>query len=77
MLHRILKLPLGKLLLSVGAGMWEAIFPVGLFVREGDEGTVVTSSSFPLILRDVGDDAIQIGAEQGFATEGGKRPVEA
>jgi hypothetical protein len=76
-LHRIPKLSLGKLLLSVGAGMWEAIFPVGLLVREGDEGALVTAAPLPLILRDVGDDAIEIGAEQGFATKGWKRPVEA
>jgi hypothetical protein len=75
--YRIPELPFGKLLLSVEAGMLEAAFPVALFFREGDQGTVVTAAALPFILGYIGDDAIEVGAEQSFAPKRGKRPVEA
>ena len=76
LLYRIPELPFGKLLLRVGAGMLQAAFPVALLFRKGDQGTVITAAALPFVLCDVGDDAIEIGAEQGLAAKCWKRPVK-
>ena len=75
--YRIPELLFGKLLLRVRAGVWQAIFPVRFFIRKGNQGPIVAAAALPFILGHVGDDAIEVGAEQGFAAEGAKRPVEA
>ena len=75
--YRIPELALGKLLLGVQAGVGQTIFPVSLLTRKGNQGTVVTPAALPLILGHVGDDAVEVGAEQGIATEGAQSPVEA
>jgi hypothetical protein len=75
--YRIPELLLGKLLLRVWAGVWQAIFPVRVLIRKGNQRPVVAATALPFVLGHVGDDAIQVGAEQGFAAKGTQRPVEA
>ncbi len=57
--------------------MLQAAFPVALLFRKGHQGKVVAAAALPFVLGDVGDDAIEVGAEQGFAAKRGKRAVEA
>jgi hypothetical protein len=57
--------------------MRKPVFPIGLLLRKRDQGAFVTAASFPFILSHVGNDAIEVGAKQGFAAKGGKGTVEA
>jgi hypothetical protein len=75
LLYRIPELSFRELLLSIGTGMLEAGLPIGLLVGKRDQGAVVPPPSLPFVLRDVGDNAIEIRAEQGFAAKGRQRPV--
>jgi hypothetical protein len=74
---RLLELALFNLLLGVAVGMRETVFPGGGVVREGDVGVAVAAAAFPLVLGDVDGDAVEIGGDEGFASEAGKGAVEA
>lgn len=74
---RELELAFFELLLSVGAGVLQAVFPVRELVGEGDVGTVVAFAALPLVLCDVKRDAIEIRGDEGFAAKAGQGAVEA
>ena len=76
-LYRIPELPFGKLLLSVEAGVPEAALPIALLFSKRHQGKVFAAAALPFVLGYVGDDAIEVGAEQSFAAKRGKCPVEA
>jgi hypothetical protein len=77
LLYRISELPLGELLLRIRAGVGHAIFPVGLLFGEGNQGAVVAAAALPFILGHVGDDAIEVRAEQSVTAEAAEGPVQA
>jgi hypothetical protein len=76
-LYRIPELSFGELFLGIETGVWEAAFPVALLFSKRHQGKVIAAAALPFVLGYVGDDAIEIGAEQSFAAKRGKRPVEA
>jgi hypothetical protein len=73
----LLKLVLFELLLRVGVGVGEAVFPAGGVVGEGDVGVAVAAAALPLVLGDVDCDAVKVGGDEGFAAEAGEGTVEA
>jgi hypothetical protein len=82
--HALLELALFERLESVGAGIFEAFLPgpggtlaVAVFFRERDVLAVDALAAFPFVLRDVDGDAVEIGADQGFAAKAGQGAVEA
>lgn len=70
-----------ELLFCVGRRVGETILPIEGIVfagsGDGDERTFVAAAAFPFILSDVDDDAVEVGAKERFATEGGEGAVEA
>jgi hypothetical protein len=76
-LYRIPELPFSKLLLSVETGMLKAAFPIALVFSKRHQGKVITAAALPFVLGYVGDNAIEVGAEQSFTTKRGECPVEA
>jgi hypothetical protein len=76
-LYRIPELPFGELLLGVETGVLQAAFPIALLFGKRHQGKVVAAAALPFVLGYVGDDAIEIGAEQSFAAKRGQCAVEA
>jgi hypothetical protein len=76
-LYRISELPFRKLLLSVEAGVLQAAFPIALVFRKRHQGKVIAATALPFVLGYVGDNAVEVGAEQSFAAKRGECPVEA
>ena len=76
-LYRIPELPFGKLLLRVETRVLQAAFPIALLFGKRHQGKVVAAAALPFVLGYVGDDAIEVGAEQSFAAKRGKCAVEA
>ena len=72
-----LELTFFDLLLGVGVGVGETVFPAGGVVGEGDVGVAVAAAALPLVLGDVDGDAVEVGGDEGFAAKAGERAVEA
>jgi len=77
LIYRIPELPFRKLLFGILPRMLQPFFPLRFFVRKRDQRFLVPPSPFPFILRDIGDDAIEISAEQSFAAKRRQGAVEA
>ena len=73
----LLELAFFYLFLGVAVRVGEAILPAGGVVGEGDVGVAVAAAAFPLVLRDVDGDAVEVGGDEGFAAKAGEGAVEA
>jgi hypothetical protein len=77
LIHRIPELPFRKPLFGIGIRVRQPLFPFRFLVRKRYQRPVVPSPPLPFILRDVGDDAIEIGGQQCFTAKPRQGPVEA
>ena len=74
---RLLELALFYLLFGVAVRVRKTVFPARGVVGEGDVGVAVAAAPLPLVLRNIDGDAVEVGGDEGLATEAGERAVEA